>query len=1462
MSVSLFGLIARHPWPFATIIPIVLLIFAALGWSRDDKIENNVANMWSATRTRYHHDKEYMHNLEEDDEIGGRDKPSSFAGMAVSRDRQNLFTQERLDEIIDRMAAAESTVVEYHGNNFSWPDLCFSDSVGPSTTYQFPCFRLSPMDYFQQARMSFTEVDRLTWRDVLIHKDAIGPLVPQLGTMMGHCITENVPGGFQNDDRDSSCDHYYKLRTNVHYARSHGFPDDYVDLVSLVADIANLELSDQCSICIQESHEKLMEQWTEGTLALFAELQIRLAVLSSSKSPQANIAQGFLSTIVQASALLDRNAVEEFHQYFSMRQLYAQFGAEQFAKMYSEDFMDHYGDLCDSLAKSECPRDLTTDEAAQWLLQHTDAPFSSVNTGGLPLPFWNLDTGYLMDMRDGKTIDDLKPFGGSGLDFSGGPTTQGQPLQSLEYFDMENIGTIHHKPLYRHSGNFNPFDGTDDDEQWALVTKDPIFVWFLAAVTPMTSHCGNDPLPGTHSGAIVDKLSTVFLAGISPKFCTPYDVPFDTDGDATQLHFAKMWYDLVIDSPNFLDITRGVDDPYTWTSGEGCGYEIRGSRFDYTGRTEEDILQAASGNLYYLDEGKMLGPIDRNILMGDTAPPIGEYDASNPLQKVGAIQTVYPALTGKHIINRVKNCNRPGGPIYNLTEDDTVEIMSRFKKAFEDTWSKGWDDDSSGEVQFVGLFDDNGGDGTTGRMLKKITLSSGTLMVVSILIIAIFSAVFLASRDPVESRILVTLIGVALVIISFFSALGIAILAGIKINITIGWTLPFIVIGLGVDDMYIVSVALRNRNGHETRDFIRTMNEVLVPVTMTSLVNFCMFAVMNMSDIPAVFKTAQAAMLCVFFLWFTVVFCFPAYCWLDMKRQRAGRADITFRKVREEAEFDSAKKRSTSFSYEKFYKPLMIKEGNTRKLAHSLTWAITFVLLFVSIFGYVNIRVGLGLEDFFPSRNQASVLAQYRTEHLATWPIMMNWGQIDYTDTKQQIKMMKQFEAVMSSPRMSNMNTDQLWIAQFAIWTTRLCDANFLKQNASQPQCGHDQIFAEGETCAGTWVKNTVGLRVQESSDDSCDSTTSGVCRTMDHMHPSDVADLVNAGKLDPAKDGSDTWCPVFEGWSEDRLQFCIQKWRQYTGKGRELFVKEGSATENPDCANEYKNDHTIITPIPLSSGPIMYGIHLYTHEDTLDLIEETRAVCDEDEETHCFMSGVPYDYWEQYIYVKQLLVQIVGTSIFVGYIVSAVFLFAELSRGNKDHSKKRLIAGSLFGALIIAGTCLLSSIAVIGLSAMAGVTLTALSDMSFVLSIGFVVEYAVHITHRFMTAPAEFKTAMERVEYTMEFLFLPTFMSFVSSTIGVACLAFTNFKFNRVYFFRPLIIVMFVTYFLGCFFLPVLFSVLDLEILKLGKERPKQFWTLDRRDTMEQEEARKKENLGKMGQEEFAEVPLPPPIS
>jgi predicted RND superfamily exporter protein len=164
--------------------------------------------------------------------------------------------------------------------------------------------------------------------------------------------------------------------------------------------------------------------------------------------------------------------------------------------------------------------------------------------------------------------------------------------------------------------------------------------------------------------------------------------------------------------------------------------------------------------------------------------------------------------------------------------------------------------------------------------------------------------------------------------------------------------------------------------------------------------------------------------------------------------------------------------------------------------------------------------------------------------------------------------------------------------------------------------------------------------------------------------------------------------------------------------------------------------------------------------------------------------------------------------------------LFGKLSFEGR-HEKRKIFWGSLVGALLITATILTSLITVIGLSALADVSLTGFSNMSFVLSVGFAVEYSVHIVARWIRADNNMTTSLERVKHTMSFLMLPTFMSWVSSTIGVVCLAFTDFEFNRVFFFRPLLIVMMVTYFIGCYSLPAFLTYLDFEVCRLGKTSP-----------------------------------------
>jgi hypothetical protein len=89
------------------LLPVLWTVFIAVGWSKEDRIENRVSEIWTRQRSSFKADLDYAEQLSAD-ELG---ESTSFAAMAISRDGGNLFTPDRLEEIRRRMEETENTTV-------------------------------------------------------------------------------------------------------------------------------------------------------------------------------------------------------------------------------------------------------------------------------------------------------------------------------------------------------------------------------------------------------------------------------------------------------------------------------------------------------------------------------------------------------------------------------------------------------------------------------------------------------------------------------------------------------------------------------------------------------------------------------------------------------------------------------------------------------------------------------------------------------------------------------------------------------------------------------------------------------------------------------------------------------------------------------------------------------------------------------------------------------------------------------------------------------------------------------------------------------------------------------------------------------------------------------------------------------------------------------------------------------
>jgi hypothetical protein len=272
----------------------------------------------------------------------------------------------------------------------------------------------------------------------------------------------------------------------------------------------------------------------------------------------------------------------------------------------------------------------------------------------------------------------------------------------------------------------------------------------------------------------------------------------------------------------------------------------------------------------------------------------------------------------------------------------------------------------------------------------------------------------------------------------------------------------------------------------------------------------------------------------------------------------------------------------------------------------------------------------LNNKDFFPSSNPAGTWATKRTESLASWSIGMNWGALDYTDATTQMKMIKQYEDVIATQHVAESDTKLLWMADFLMWTSRYCTENFDRPDFDILACGRDKVLSTdpNSSCKATWKSNTLGLRekiFQDITDPVCYPYEGGICRPGDRMHPLDLLDL----GLNPANAteyGDLSFCPTADGWSDELWQFCLVEWRNTTGFGGGRFILEDERGSPTECEGVFDDDEQFQWPIPFSSGPTMFSFDLFSHEDTLVMMEQTRTLCDDDEDLHCWLTGIPYD--------------------------------------------------------------------------------------------------------------------------------------------------------------------------------------------------------------------------------------------
>nr|KAI8754123.1 protein patched-like protein 1-like [Biomphalaria glabrata] len=180
-------------------------------------------------------------------------------------------------------------------------------------------------------------------------------------------------------------------------------------------------------------------------------------------------------------------------------------------------------------------------------------------------------------------------------------------------------------------------------------------------------------------------------------------------------------------------------------------------------------------------------------------------------------------------------------------------------------------------------------------MMKDLSNISVTRVVLGYVLMFIYACVSLLRwNDAVNSQSGIGMAGVILVSLSVAAGLGICSVLGINFNASTTQIIPFLTLGLGVDDMFLIA-----HTYFENVDHVPThelTGEVLkrsgVTVLLTSFSNMLAFFTAAIIPIPALRAfTLQAGILVLFNLG-SVLLVYPAIVSLDLVRREDKRIDV------------------------------------------------------------------------------------------------------------------------------------------------------------------------------------------------------------------------------------------------------------------------------------------------------------------------------------------------------------------------------------------------------------------------------------------------------------------------------------------------------------------------------------------------------------------------------------------
>ncbi|KAM8793545.1 protein patched homolog 1-like [Eudromia elegans] len=293
-----------------------------------------------------------------------------------------------------------------------------------------------------------------------------------------------------------------------------------------------------------------------------------------------------------------------------------------------------------------------------------------------------------------------------------------------------------------------------------------------------------------------------------------------------------------------------------------------------------DVALVLSGGCYGLSRKYMHW--QEELIIGGTVK-----NNSGKLVSAQALQTMFQLMTPKQMYEHFKGYEYVSH--INWNEEKAAEILEAWQRMYVEVVHQSVVQNSTQKVLSFTTT-------TLDDILKSFSDVSIIRVASGYLLMLVYACLTMLRWDCAKSQGAVGLAGVLLVALSVAAGLGLCSLIGISFNAATTQVLPFLALGVGVDDVFLLAHAFSETGQNKRIPFEDRTGECLkrtgTSVALTSISNVTAFFMAALIPIPALRAFSLQAAVVVVFNFAMVLLIFPAILSMDLYRREDKRLDI------------------------------------------------------------------------------------------------------------------------------------------------------------------------------------------------------------------------------------------------------------------------------------------------------------------------------------------------------------------------------------------------------------------------------------------------------------------------------------------------------------------------------------------------------------------------------------------